>query len=458
MKLQISNKDLLTKESIFYTIREIESIFESKIGTLTGTIENVTSVIFEENIKFVNPLFLILLLNSHSKYPKHALAINTTFLSDVTQIFIHRFLIQFYDYLYIEPNGTKLKRRTNINDESIAKSAKIRTDVGKRGILYYYSQVIYKNLESLSLDEDKKYAMLPIMSISNVIDKNQLGYTTTAQDDRIRLYNKIALDNDKKNLQDILNTLLKQLHEKDKKNIFYIDSLSMILFEIIDNIKRHTKYDDETSANGYISFHQNRSQEETLYELTLSDDYEDGFLNRYKIVLVDELKRQKNDLELIGKELDENVENSYIDDIEFLNSDTKDGDINILKKLFDINETFGMHQIPRMTMHFGIPSLIKLLRKLDGNLSIFLHRNDRYYKITFKDNKTDVVQLDKQGINGTYYHIEFPEYNELEEDKSEITKLTLKTTNYKELFDNKDKIEEQIKQFKYIRYKELNNT
>ncbi len=337
-----------TKEKIFFQIKLIENIFESKKVFYTGSKEKVLHIIFDKNIMFVDPLFLILLLNLHTKYPAQALAINVTFLPKNKQIYIHRFLIQFFDCHYIETENTKVKDSFDISDEAIAKSAKVKIDAGKRGLLYYYSVNIYKDTKSLLLDEERKYGMLPIMSIVNSIDKASLGYTEYEQDNRIKIYNQLSSDNNQENLRNILKIFLKLLHKKEEKDLFYINALSMIMFEIIDNIKRHTKDENKKPANGYISFHQNSSKNNAPYELTITDDFTDGFLNRYKTVLKTELKRLKNDFKQLNKKIDKDIHKSYIEDLCSLRKNTPEEDENILKKLFDINETFGIHQISRV--------------------------------------------------------------------------------------------------------------
>lgn len=447
MLLNINNSS-----NFFEKIKEIENIFKSKE-------EKVLQIIFSDDIEFVDPLFLILLLNIHSKYPKIALAVNITYLAEKKQIWVHRFLIQFFDYLYIEPNSTKVKPHYEISNEAVAKSAKVRIDVGKRGILYYYSVNIYKSTTNLSLENDRKYGMLPIMSITNIIKKELLGLTGDEQDERINIYNKLAQDENQENLKDVLKRFLQKLHTEDKKDVFYIDSLGMIIFELIDNIKRHTKDENGNSANGYISFHQDTSKKDTSpYELLITDDFEEGFLSKYKKVLEYELKRLEEDFKLLGKKVDEEIKKSYIDDIELLKDDNEKSDKDILEKLFDIKKTFGVHQISRFSMHFGIPSLMKLLRKLSGELSVYLHRNGRYYKIEFKNNTTTVEPF-KNGIDGTYYHIKFPEYKKLDiEDDINPVKLVLKNANYQEIFEQKEKLQKQVKSFCYVPYSNLIDT
>lgn len=446
MLLNINNNS-----DFFEKIKEIENIF--KEGT-----KEALQILFSDDIKFINPLFLILLLNAHSKYPKFALAINITYLAEYKQIWVHRFLIQFFDYLYIETNSTKVREFYEISDDAIVKSAKERIAAGKKGILYYYSVNIYKNIKRLALDDERKYGMLPILSITHIAQKELLGFTEYEQDERINIYNKLAQDENQENLKDVLKRFLQKLHTEGKKDVFYIDSLSMIIFELVDNIKRHTKDENDNPANGYISFHQDTSKDTNPYELLITDDFEEGFLSKYKKVLEYELKRLEGDFKLLGKKVDEEIKKSYIDDIELLKDDNEKSDKDILEKLFDIKKTFGVHQISRFSMHFGIPSLMKLLRKLNGELSVYLHRNGRYYKIEFKNNTTTVEPF-KNGIDGTYYHIKFPEYKKLDaEDDINPVKLVLKNANYQEIFEQKEKLQEQVKSFCYVPYSDLIDT
>lgn len=461
--MRIFNNDISSQEKIFIKIKEIKDIFEKKKEFYSGSEEKVLQIIFNNDISFVNPLFLILLLNSHSKYQEHALAINITFLSENKQIWIHRFLIQFFDYLYIELKDTQVKQDFKISDKAVAKTSKIRTYANKRGSVYYYSVYIYKNIKKLILDDDRKYGMLPIMSITDIIKKESLGATELEQDNRIDAYSKLASDKNKEDLKKVIKKLLQKLHEDDE---FYIDSLSMIIFEMIDNIKRHTKDKNNIPANGYISFHQDTSKDEAPYELTITDDFEDGFLSRYKQVLKDELQRIEYDFKLLKKKVDKDIKSSYLDDIELLENDNEESDKKILNKLFNIKETFGVHQIARLSMHFGIPSLMKLLRKLDGEFSIFMHRNLRYYKIVFKHGKTnvDILKLkDKkiEGIRGTYYCIKFPKYKIKDSeigDKTAAVRLTLKNANYQEIFKQRDVLQKQIESFDYVIYDKLVDT
>jgi hypothetical protein len=236
-----------------------------------------------------------------------------------------------------------------------------------------------------------------------------------------------------------------------------------ILYEMVDNIRKHTQEEKEYSkANGYISFYKNKQTNEFF----ICDNYEEGFLNTYLKTLKKEKKRiiklhyhRIKELKKFNSEYRESdqerqdyrdIIQNYTDDINSLKNPSKENDLKILTKLFDTKESPKMHQAGRMIMHFGIPTLLDVLTKLGGreaHVDIFICMGkDRNYHIHYQDKKTLIEPLVLNNIKGTYIHISLPFSAEIEKPNNQPT-LNINPITYKSLFVNSKDIQQKINTF-----------
>ncbi len=407
---------------------------------------------FNKKIK-IDPLFLILLINFYTKYKTinihSSMSINISNL-DKQGVF-HRFLTHFADMQYfIDINYI---HRTECTVEDI----KYLFSNRKNG-LYLEQTTEYK---SYPFTKDAKgsykfYTTTPIIKVTNTV-KEEL--VTGNRED---IYNIFVFDA-KKSFKDIRDN-----HKKALTSIFesldmkeeILSPFSNIFFEVLHNIKKHTKNVDDSLANAYVNF---RTDWKDDFEFLITDDAEKGFLNNYKDVLI----KEKNDLKHeLGKKIDNKLLSSYTLDIATLDKDTLEDDKEILVNLFDINKTFSTHQIPRLMMHFGVPLLLQILNNYPtSKLDIFLHRKspkgDRFYHLQFKEGKLlkDDIEVFNNGVYGTYIYIFFPKnkqivFNGIIGEKA--IPMTLKNTdyftmfNFKNMVTNKYVIEERINRFQQI--------
>lgn len=443
----IKYKDIFSQEEIFKTIQKIESQFQFK---------EVVSIVFFEDVKFVNPLFLILLLTTYEKYKDKVLAIDLIDLDsndhDNRQHIINRFLTQYMDleYFYKRTKARKDKTtKSNEEREALYETSDLlineARDKVSTGHIFYYNSKEYKNTQSVSMDQDKKYNMQPILKITNV-SKTELGtlHNPLDETDRRKLLYKKLIDIDSKDYKKVLTEVVETLLMQLKIGKTLTEPVSNIFFEIIDNIKKHTKSNDKL-ADGHIcfyhdSFHRN-------IELIINDNYENGFLKKYLFVLEEEIKELKVDLGKAGKSIDETIYEEYSIDIELLKNNDIESDKIVLEKLFDITTTFNIHQIPRIIMHFGLPTLIQLVGKLNGTLRVYLHRDERYYQIICENGKVDINYLGKNGVKGTCIYVSFNDEIEYKTITASVP-LSVKNSDYKKIFKRAEVIQNKIARFR----------
>jgi len=456
--------DSKTKKSIFKKIEDIRKHFDDASRTLT--------LVFDKNIKeddeFVHPLFLILLLNLKDKhYSDIKLILDIQRFSNKTQHYILIFLAQYIDY--------ELLRVVWKNEEKEKEKISEHTINGTASKILLNCTVE----PGPTLTKEKEYEFIPVVKITNPNNIDLDKFNEDKKDVEGDMHRKIIYkglqieteekgiykDKDSKTWDKIFNVYLNL--EKDVEGLS--TPLRHIIFECVDNIRKHTK--KETS--GHICFYRNRHNK--TVELIVSDNYELGFLEAYFTTLKDEKIRLQSSVQrrydrmiesgnvdasklFDDKDIDE-LTKQYDDDIKALKKNTADGDKEVLEKLFDAKKTFGMHQARRIIMHFGIPTLMRLLKKLNGTLDIYLHRNNRYYRIQYKNGKTQPIDVYKPTVDkierkGTYIYISFPSGKKTI-DTNKPVQVNLKNRDYKVFFDKRNEYKRKISKFVLIDSSEL---
>ena len=351
---------------------------------------------------------------------------------------------------------------------------------------YLYSK---KDIDEINLQYSfckDNYQFLPILSLTNET-KNTIEYNEHIFEDKIKkdcrdFYKNISIDYYKtnntyeKNLYSAIHQVLEAIEKPkykqafEKKDFFeedYNDNLKLlnkdlanIFFELVDNIKRHTKI-GKTYSNAYISSRYNDGFKR--YEFIISDDYELGFIKSFNKTLEDNLLKLPPDL----LKNDENIEKKYKVAFDKISTKKENTDIDILDGLFGIKDTFGIREIQRLTMHFGIPMLMNLLKKLQGIFDIYVHHEDRYYHISFdgtKDDSPKVTALKEEnifyGVRGTHIYISFPKNGLLKYLQEKIIqptkhKLNIENQTFKNIFKQKIQIQKQVDAFNYIKVQNL---
>lgn len=498
----INASDLVNLNSIFKTINTIQKSIDSKSIVITFNQENI----------FINPLFFILLFNIFysRKDQSTRLAIDLTKLqnddsSDIMstkcQYYALRFLTQYIDtktlswYKKILPKENTYYE--NHDGEFLA----------KRGIkkIYLYSSEPYKTASFIDADSTNKhtYSMIPILQLTNIAYDDFENIDSERKKD----YQKFDIENLtvselRLRLKDGINELLVSLgFSKNDSSNYITNQLSNIFFEMIDNIKKHTQNEMNNYANSHISFYKNTSKtEKNTYEMIIADSYSKGFLWKYKEVLGKEQDTLISNISKAGKKLEDDVFKEYEDEINLLNIQDEEAMKIFLEKLFDINTVFSMHQIPRISMHFGIPTLIKLVTKLKGKLEVFLHaedytipssklekltfnelskplsiqnfqyhfdefiknsNKDYFYKVTIENGIPHAEKIEN-GVKGTYFYITFPENmytlpQDFDVNELEAVSLSLKSSDHKKFFKYKEEIQNEINNFKYTSLINLKN-
>jgi len=446
---------------IFEKINELDEEFKSS--------NKVVSIIFKSDVLFVEPLFFILLISKQKKYKK-LLVIDIKDIGEQQQKYIHRLLLHFYDMkdfaLVKEPENNKTY------DERINFYEKLIPSKSRDTIIYNVSDGrIRKNIEIFvySTEEIKNdtkaftESMVPIIRMSNV---DSFAYEVTLSDTRSSEYELLNIDKSDKELIEIG---IKKAFTKWKLVTDFINPVTLIVNEIIDNIKEHTVINKKIS-NAYISFHKDLSSEDKKkhsYEFSISDDFSGGFLNRYTDVLKNEVSYLNKILS--GKNKSIEILDEYSNEIELLEADIFENDKEVISRLFNVDKVYTTHQIPRFMVHFGIPSLLSVLSELKGTLTVFLHRasekGDRYYQLIFNNTKlVDIIEKN-YGMYGTYIKVSFPLNNDFKE-KSKYDRnntainASLKNSEYKEIFNSSissTAIQDQISEFKFLNFKNPQN-
>ncbi len=462
----INRDDLENLNSIFKLIYDIQECINSKSIVVTFNKENT----------FINPLFFILLFNIfHARKDQTThLAIDLTklknddssdSLSTKCQYYALRFLTQYIDtktllwHKNVLPKGNLYYQ--NIDGEFLS----------TRGIkkIHLYSSEPYKTASFIDTDSSNvhTYSMIPILQLTNIAYDDFENIDTERKKD----YQKFDIENLtiselRFRLKEGINELLVSLGFSKNDNNYVTNQLSNIFFEMIDNVKKHTQNELSNYANSHICFYKNTSNsEKNTYEMIIADSYSKGFLWKYKKVLTKEKDTLISNILKAGKELKDDVFKEYEDEINLLNVQDEEGMKSFLEKLFDINTVFSTHQIPRISMHFGIPTLIKLVTKLKGKLEIFLHaeeaKKDYYYKVTI-ENGIPYAEIINNGVKGTYFYIVFPEEmdtlpQDFDVNELEAVSLSLESSDHKNFFKHRKEIQNEINKFKYTSLINLKN-
>lgn len=418
-----------------------------------------------DKIQFIHPLFLVYILNFYEllqtevKYQSQDIRIilNIEELTSSVQKYIHTYLTQYIDCNII------LVVDTSYNDRHKAPS--VFTD---KKILLYTTE----KENNLTLLRKQKYNFLPIIKIANntfneafkdkdywITDKaTGKSEKISSYDNRKIFYKSLQLETIEegayKNKSDKVWTDIFETYLELTKNGAYITKKFKEIFrEIVENIQKHTKIDN-TPANGYISFYINRSQ--NLYELIVSDDYEKGFLSKYYETVCDEILKEKQDSiawENYNKILKEFENKEYQ---------------KILEHIFNLKYVLSA-QSERITKHFGMPLLLKIVNQLEKlskekyknnsfvNLEIYLNKDELSFLIKYKNGVATATPLPNHVVKGTYFHLSFPQNLHLD-NPAVVTQSPLKLTSkyYKELLeDNEKSLEKHLENFEY--YFDLKN-
>jgi hypothetical protein len=399
---------------------------------------------FNSDITFLHPFFLINIYNFYELLLKEK--INKKILLDFRNL---NEKIQYWTLIYlnqyIDYNIIHLENKKSNFDKNIFTN-------------YLEDLVVFTTVEHKNniLTAKKAYNFLPITKITPLsgidMDKDYSSFEDSDNNRHIFYLNlqletkEIGLYRNKsdKVWTDLFETYLEIA--KDKTDSMF--SFKNILFECVDNIQKHTK-----NANGYIAFYKNKKNR--LNEFIVCDDYENGFIDTYLDVLVKESNRinkiykDQNIDSIKEKQEIKNILENYDKDIKKLKEDTNNSDIEILEKLFCIGSIPQMHQAGRIIMHFGIPTLIKLLNKLNNEknkLEIYLHRKERSYYISYINGVTNVKEILANSVKGTYIHLSFDFDSKIDENK-ELNLIKLDSNDFKSIFNRKAEIDEIVDSF-----------
>jgi len=449
----------------------INKIF-SKIFDIRNEIQKDDFLIvsFDKDVKFINPLFFILLFDLHIEY-EFTLIIDIKNMEENSQQYVHRLMTQYSDLEYFKiysPNTRNKLNKDNyelINKNDEEQQFKIVISKNDKYI-HLFTSVSHR--KSLIKDTKYDYSMLPILKLRNF--KLKEINTFIHEEDlspykqRRNFYNQLSLyqakqdiNQYKQNLQTKIEELLLALGLGERG---LSSSFRDIFFELIDNIRKHTP----EQSNAHISFRKDRMSNQ--YELIISDNSNKGFLNTYEETLEKEKQRLK----------DSRVKEELLQNYDDVIKDIKDKKYEkVLKGLFELsnksNDEIHIHQIPRLAMHFGLPVLIKLLAKLSEKcgkskpkLKLYLHNNDDFFEIVYKyeNNKIDIKINLKSSYKkeGTYIVITFPTDVEISQDEqnNELKNINIQNSDYK-LFlqkENRKEIQDKINKFTFCLDKDIN--
>jgi len=450
------NNPKLTQLECYY------KIIEDLKSTISKNENDIIKIEFDntERIKFIHPLFLVYILNFHEllqsseKYHSQDIRIilNIESLDSSVQKYIHTYLTQYIDCQVILVVDSQFQNKD--------KEPSVFTD---KKILLYTTE----KENNLTLLRKQKYNFLPIIKIANNIfneDFNDKDYWTRNREtnkseeisnfeNRKIFYKSLQLETIEKgaykNKSDKVWTEIFEMYLELTQNGAYITSKFKEIFrEIVENIQKHTRVND-TSANGYISFYINSSQ--NLYELIVSDDYENGFLSKYYETICDEILKEKKD-SIAWKDYDITIK-------KFEKKEYK----HILENIFNLKYVLSA-QSERMTKHFGMPLLLKIVNQLKKlsvekyntnslvNLEMYLNKNELSFLVKYDNNNNVIVeQLPDNVVRGTYIHLSFPQYLHLDNPVLSTQKpLKLTSKYYKEILEDKDKLfEKYLLNFQY---------
>lgn len=426
-------------------------------------------IAFDKDVKFISPLFFILLFDLHYEY-EFTLVIDIDDMEKTSQQYIHRLMTQYSDLEYFKIYSrwiNKEKYDFIKNSTDIEKQLEIQVKQDDK-LIHLITSVNHK--KSLISDEKYEYSMLPILKLRNFNLKKELDTfvhekALSPYKQRRIFYNQLSLEQAKKNieqyrenLQNKINELLMALGLSERG---LSSSFRDIFFELIDNIRKHTP----NQFNAHISFRKDKISDQ--YELIVSDNSSIGFLNTYKETLEKEIQK------LVGagvkKELLKNYE-EVVNDIE--SKEYK----KVLEGLFKFSNNpdgkLHVHQIPRLAMHFGLPVLVKLLEKLSKKsadkkprLKLYIHNDNHFFEITYsyENTKGDIdIQIDSDSSHtkeGTYIIVTFPADVKIsnEEKKNSLGKINLQNSDYKTFLKYQDHIKKDINKFIFCLDKQVIN-
>lgn len=451
-----------TINKIFQIVSNIKSNIKSNISH-----DNFIVITFDETVKFVDPLFFILLFDLRNEY-KSTLVIDIRYMEEDRQHYIHRILTQYSDLEQFKSYSPYSNNEQYIPIDIIEKKDTAYREEEfkklKKKTIHFFTKVKHK--KSLINDSEYEYSLLPVLRLRNFdlkeIDSIVHEDALDPYDKRIKFYNELSLEQSPKeyreNLQNKIESLLTAVGLKSRG---LSGSFRDIFFELIDNIRKHTP----AQSNAHISFRKDISSK--LYELIIADNSRKGFLNTYKQTL------QKEQERLDASGIPEKFLKNYDDVIDDINHNEYK---KVLKGLFEIQRTkpntsdneMHIHQIPRIAMHFGLPLLIKLLEKISPSnkkikpeLKIYLHNDDKYFEIKYsfnqKDGKYSLTVNDESPHNkkGSYIIITFPEDVKLSDatpndnTNNTLKNLSFKNNDYKYFLAKKNAIQSQINKFEF---------
>lgn len=423
-----------------------------------------------EKIQFIHPLFLVYLLNFYeklqidNKYSSRDIRIilNIEKLDSNVQSYILTYFTQYIDCKIIYIVNSKSKER----EENPLRF----TD--KKILLYTTEEE-----NNLTLLKKQPYKFLPIIKIANNTfnenfeDKDYWRTDNTGKREKISrfdrkiFYKSLQLDAKESIYKKTRNTIWTDIFETylelTKNGAYITEKFKGIFSEIVGNIQKHTKIDD-TLANGYISFYIDSSKQlgdnnDKLYELIVSDDYQKGFLSKYYETIFNEILKEKQD-------------SIAWNDYKNIIQDFDNGEYQkVLENIFNLRYVLSS-QSERMTKHFGMPLLLRIVNQFSKiseekygnnsfvNLEIYLNKEELSFFIKYKNGKATVQQLPNNVVRGTYIYLSFPQNLTLENPViSTKQPLKLASKYYKELLEDKKQIlEKHLNNFQY--YVDLKNT
>ena len=276
MLYTINYKDLLAfKKDANKSVKDYDATINKIFNQISAIksnvlIDNLVVITFDETVKFVDPLFFILLFDLHSEY-KFTLVVDIRYMEAKSQHYIQRILTQYSDLDKFQTYSPYAKKDNNdiyITIDIIAKTDnEERERQFKRfleqdsNLIHFFSSVAHK--KSLITDSQYEYSLLPILKLRNYKLKK---INTTIHEDslnpyekRINFYNKLSLQQAQHNIEqyrtDLHNKIEELLIAVGLNNRGLSNSFRDIFFELIDNIRKHTS----EQTNAHISFRKDLS-------------------------------------------------------------------------------------------------------------------------------------------------------------------------------------------------------
>jgi len=386
-----------------------EKDIEEIVNLVNGyDFDDKISVMFKKNVIFVSPFYFILLFQN-SKANNKGIVLDISGLNNDTQGHIHRFLTQYLDF-----NSFKVENKSEEYQFLDSFSYLVTTK-------YISDTLIY------SKEYDNTY--LPIININPSKERYKENQGNIER--RKETYQAFVIDDNKHEE----STYSRRIHD-EIKNMFEalnfaqsepeaIQPFVNLFAELVDNIRKHTDIQTNEQIDAHICFFYDKKlnsgdgAKQGSFQLIISDSCQMGFLDRYLVVLQEEIVRLTN-----AKVPKEAL-------ISFLNSinELKNGKFEkILQSLFGMDSISTEHQIPRLVMHFGIPMILKIIQcflrednpKIKQNAKIEVYLNSKLkstlYKVEVQIGKTKIIpnitNLSNENkslyLNGTHIIITLP--------------------------------------------------